>query len=343
MFFYLRSTLAIFSLCLILQSYSDAQTANTQTELVPQLEVKTTVINQDNLIHFGDLIEVDVVGSTEFDWRGTINPEGFLDGVDFVEEPILALCRDEESVAKDVAKGFEKILRNPQVVVKILDRSGRPISYLYGAVRTPQKFKLNREIRLNELIILSGGITEKASGEIQVIRSSFFDCSEQKIPVSVENPNLKVKQETGTKTFNIKISDLIKGTPEANPIILGGDIVTILEAEPFYIIGGVSNPRQINTASQMTLTRAIASAGGFSKDADIKNIIIFRKTGSERKLIEVDFAKIESKEVEDIILEKFDIVDVGQRGREKRRFSPVVRNSDNPEKRILQLPLRIIE
>jgi hypothetical protein len=27
------------------------------------------------LIHLGDLIEVDVIGSTEYDWRGAVNPK----------------------------------------------------------------------------------------------------------------------------------------------------------------------------------------------------------------------------------------------------------------------------
>ncbi|HRH42360.1 MAG TPA: SLBB domain-containing protein [Pyrinomonadaceae bacterium] len=266
-----------------------------------------------------------------------------MDGVDFIDEPIFALCRNGEEVAKDLVKGFSKMLRNPQVEVRILDRSGRPISYLYGAVKTPKRFKLSREIKLNELIILSGGITEKASGEIQILRSSFLDCNERKTAQTEENQNIKVKQEVGTKTLNIKISDLIQGKLESNPTILSGDIVTVLEANPIYVIGGVANPRQINSASKMTFTRAIASAGGFSKDADTKNIQIFRKENNEIKIIDVDLGKIESKEIDDILLEKFDIIDVGQRGREKRKIPPFVKNGDRPETRILQIPLRIIE
>ncbi|MDM7924023.1 MAG: hypothetical protein QUS14_17160 [Pyrinomonadaceae bacterium] len=32
------------------------------------------------LIHYGDLIDIDVVGSFEYDWRGTLTQEGFIDG-----------------------------------------------------------------------------------------------------------------------------------------------------------------------------------------------------------------------------------------------------------------------
>ena len=330
----------------IFQGVIFAQTENNSNDPKKNQNEKVEALinkNTEGLVHFGDLIEVDVIGSTEFDWRGTINPEGFLDGVDYIGEPIFALCRNEEDISKDLAKGFSKILRNPQVVVKILDRSGRPVSYLYGAIKTPQRFKLNREVRLNELIILSGGVTEKASGEIQILRSKYFDCIERKKSSDEQNQTVKIKQETGTESIKVNISDLIQGKKDANPLILNGDIVTIIESDPIYVIGGVTNPRQINSTTKMSLTRAISSAGGFSKDADTKNIQIYRKVNNERKSIEVDFAKIESKEAEDIILEKFDIVEVGQRGREKRKVPPVVKNADTSIVKTLEMPLRIIE
>ena len=31
--------------------------------------------DSQELIHFGDIIDVDVIGSTEYDWRGTLNAE----------------------------------------------------------------------------------------------------------------------------------------------------------------------------------------------------------------------------------------------------------------------------
>lgn len=298
-----------------------------------------------NLIYFGDLIDVDILGSTEFDWRGTLNPEGFLDAIDFIEEPVYALCRSEEAIAADVAKGFSKFLRNPQVVVKILDRSGRAVSYLYGAVKSPQRFQIERPVRLNELLIIAGGIDEKASGEIQIIRTNRLNCGngEPDNAESTGTVNIPVNQkEIGTKTFNINISDLIKGKGEANPVILNGDIITVAEAEPIYVTGGVANPRKINARSQMTVSKAIASAGGFTKNADLTNIVIYRRRKSESQIIEVDFEKIKANPSEDIVLQKFDIIEVAEKGSAKRKFSPVIKVFESGIKP-LELPLRIIE
>lgn len=301
-------------------------------------------------IHFGDLIDVDVVGSVEYDWRGTITPEGFLSGIDFVEEPIYALCRTEDDIARQVEKAYGKLLRAPKVVVRVLDRSGRPVSVLYGAVKTPQRFQIQRSVRLNELIILSGGITERASGEIQIFRPQYLSCQPEKKSDETKAASddekrtsfVSTRQDNGSTYINIKITDLLAGKTEANPLILTGDIVTILEAEPIYIIGGVANPKQISSRSQMTVSRAIATAGGLTKDADPAKINIFRRGGRENKIIEIDLDAIKAEKAEDVVLQAFDIVDVPQKGKSKRKFPPVIRATDG-EKNALNLPLRIVD
>jgi len=335
------------SICLVCLMFLKTSTVS-QTIPITSSNPENTSLNspakpRPDLIHLGDLIDVDIVGSTEFDWRGTLTPEGYLNGVDFVDEPIFALCRTESAVAADIIKGYQRLLRNPQVQVKILDRSGRPISYLYGAVKTPQRFKIQREIRLNELIIVSGGLTEKSSGEIQIIRSSRLNCEKTDSTENQESSTVKIKQEVGSETINIRVTELLKGDQQSNPLILNGDIITVLEAAPIYIIGGVVNPRQINTRSQMTVSRAIASAGGFVKNADQKNVTVYRKEKGEIKTFEVNFEKISSDSGEDFILQKYDIVEVRQNGSEKRKFPPLIRTSDLIENGLLDLPLRIIE
>jgi protein involved in polysaccharide export with SLBB domain len=74
----------------------------------------------------------------------------------------------------------------------------------------------------------------------------------------------------------------------------------------------------------MTLSRAIASSGGLTKDATEDKITIYRRVNGQPQIINADLAKIESKAAEDIPLMQYDIVDVGQKGREKRRFPPNV-------------------
>jgi len=304
-----------------------------------------------NLIHTGDVIDVDVIGSVEYDWRGTLNPEGYLNGIDFAENPIYALCRSEEAVAADVAKAFAKILREPKVVLKILDRSDRPPSVLYGAVKTPQRFQIKRSFFLNELIIVAGGLTERTSGEIQIFRQKNLSCRQlpkeefTKIAGSTENRErfVNASQNDGSEYINIRVSDLLNGKKGSNPQILSGDIVTVLEAESVYVIGGVANPKQISFRTQTTLSRAVAGAGGITKGGNAKNVTVYRREAGATKIIEADLEKIKAGANEDLILQPFDIVEVAQSGREKRKFPPVLKISEAGERKASNLPLRIID
>lgn len=339
-------------ICLQMNFYSQIPTATPENTQASLTEIQNkSLAEPEKVIHFGDVIDVDIIGSTEYDWRGRINPEGFLDGLDFVEEPIYALCRSEEAVAADVAKGYSKLLRDPKVSVRIIDKTGRPNSFLYGAVKTPHRFSLQRQVYLSELIVLAGGLTDKASGEIQIIRPSNLSCDsaegKQNLSANQEPPPRKisaaVKSDSGAKTLNIKIADLLKGDKNSNPIIANGDIVTVLESEPIYVIGGVMNPKQFNVSSKMTVSRAIASAGGLAKNGNAKRIYVYRRLVGETKVIPVDLELIKAEKAEDIVLQKFDIVEVEQSGAEKRKFPPVIKLNENTEKKSLEMPLRIIQ
>jgi protein involved in polysaccharide export with SLBB domain len=314
-------------------------------------EIKNQSDAELNLIHLGDLIDVDVLGSFEYDWRGTLTPEGFLNGLDSLENPVFGLCRSEEDVAREIAKSYSKFLRDPQVVVKILDRSNRPNSTLFGAVKTPQRFQIKRTVFLNELIILAGGFTEKASGEIQIFRPASLSCGEivppQNQTTETDNKSrerfISARQDNGSQFIDIRITDLLSGKKEANVQILAGDIVTVLEAQPIYVIGGVTTPRQIATRSQMTVSRAIAGAGGLAKNADATKITIFRRARNETKIIETDLDKIKAKLTEDIVLQAFDIVEVSQKGSDKRKYPPIVKIDDIGVENSTKLPLLIID
>ncbi len=346
-------------LCLALwQSPIFAQVPTVQDETKPT-EVQ---INEEDLIHQGDLIDVDVIGSLEYDWRGTLNPEGFLEqagkktelqfkGIDFLENPIYALCRSETDVAEEITKVYSKNLRDPKVVVKILDRSNRPLALISGAVKTPLRLQIKRAVYLNELIIISGGLTDTTSGEVQIYRPPELNCrnkiAERK--AATENAaessekNNTAGQSSESNFLNIKLKDLLSGKKEANPQILSGDVITVQKASPIYITGGVANPKQIASREQITLTRAVDSAGGLTKNADAKNIVVYRRENGETKIIEADLDQIKIEKTPDIALKAFDIIEVPQSGRGRSKFPPIINGADADEKNSLNFPLRIIE
>ncbi len=294
----------------------------------------------EDLIHFGDLIDVDVVGGFEFDWRGTLNPEGFLDGANSFGDPIYALCRSESEVAADLTKAFSKFLRNPTVIVRLIDRSNRAVVTLDGAVRFPQRFQLRRITHLRELIVMSGGLMDDASGDIRIIRPKSLTCA----PRNVDPHSSAIDGGpggNGAQLIDITVAELIEGNETSDPIIQSGDLITVQRAVPIYIIGGVNNPRPIYARSNMRLTRAIATAGGVARDGDAGNVTVYRRSEGGSTPFEIDLNKVTADGSDDIVLRAYDIVEVGQKGKPKRKASPVLRNLTQAGPRVL--PLRIVE
>jgi protein involved in polysaccharide export with SLBB domain len=312
-------------------SHTPAPVLIRSPEASPQ-PTPTPAANEADLIHFGDVIDVDVLGGFEYDWRGRLTPEGDLDGLQALADPIHALCRSESEVAADIVRAYSKTLRDPQVVVKIVDRSGRAVAMLDGAVRSPTRFRLLRPVRLRELIVAAGGLTDEASGQITIFRPADLSC------VSPTTP-----RDNAVQTINITISDLLAGKESADARILSGDLITVDKAVPIYVIGAVNNPRPIYSRAGMTLTRAIATAGGLAKGAVEQKVTVFRHENGDSKVVEADLEKIRTGASKDVELKAFDIIEVAFRGGATRKYPPAIITGDKRSQSGQELPLRIID
>lgn len=311
-------------------------TVLTQT---PTPSATPDIQNEADLIHFGDLIDVDFGGGSEYDWRGPLTTDGILDGLNEYS-PVPVLCRSETEIAADIARIYSQILRDPKVTVTIIDRSNRAVARLDGAVKTPMRFRFQRAAKLRELIIAAGGFTDDASGDIAIFRPGNLNCA---VKANEAAADPKSARDNGIQTISITISELLTGKESANPTILSGDIITVGKATPIYILGAVNNPRPIYTHSGMTLSRAIATAGGLAKGAVGQKITIYRRIGTQSTVIQADLEKIKNGELNDVDLKAFDIIDVAFKGREQRKFPPMIAAGDKKGRDINDLPLRIFD
>lgn len=289
--------------------------------------------NVETLVHYGDVLEIDVLGSIEFDWRGKLSDEGLLSGLPNLTAPISGLCRTETEIADKIAAAYKDILRQPEVVVRTLDRSTREHAVLFGAVRAPQRFQIERSVRLNELLVIAGGITDRASGEITIFRPANVSCAAVGKIVAESN------------TLKLKLTDLIEGKSESNPFVQSGDTITIEEAAPVYVIGGVAAPQRVLFRAGLTAARAVASAGGLNQTADGDKIFVFRrqKNRADLKIIELNYKKALKNAANDVALEPYDVVEAAQTGRAAGNRPPIVAALDSALPNTAQLPLRIIK
>lgn len=264
----------------------------------------------------GDVLDIRVFGQPELSTSNAqIDSEGNLSSLPFLETPISAKCRTDKQIQKDIAAAYAKFINNPQVSVRIAERNSRQPATVFGAVRQSARVEMKRKVRLNELIAVSGGFTERASGTIQILHTEPLMC-----PEPGEEEEAQPIDGTKIPLQIVKISELRSGKVEANPVIRPGDYVLVTEAEPVYITGAVAAPNGVYLRDQLTLTRALAMVGGTRKEAKLNEVLVYRQTpgSTKQEIIKVDVAAIRKNQKPDFLLQAYDVIDVP----EASMFSP---------------------
>jgi polysaccharide export outer membrane protein len=278
----------------------------------------------------GDVLDIRILDKSNLS-RDAVRVEGNgMIRMPLIDTEIQAACKTEGELAKEIAGRYLKFYRNPQVDVFIKDYRSVTVSII-GFVNEQGRFQLQRRIRLLELLTYARGPSTRAGQTINIVHSPpAIACQ----PVDSEPEDLA----TGFSSY--KLSDTLAGKPQANPYLRAGDIVTLPEADQVYVVGNVISPRAIPLSEPITLTQAIAMAGGVAKDSKKDKIrIVRREPGSQTKReIMVDLIAIEKKRAEDIALLPNDIVNV-----QTSEARSVLRSLiGGGAQSIMQLPVRVI-
>ncbi|MEP6743030.1 MAG: polysaccharide biosynthesis/export family protein [bacterium] len=259
----------------------------------------------------GDTVDVRVFGQPDLNAIVEVDSDGNISSLPFLEAPIPAKCRTDKEIQKDITKAYAKYLKNPQISVRVAERKSRQPATVFGAVRQPTRVTMQRKVRLNELMVVSGGFTERASGTIQIFHTEPVMCPQPgeealALPIDSSKAPLEI----------VKITELRSGKGQANPVIRPGDIVLVTEAEPVYITGSVVSPQGIFLRDQLTLSRALAMVGGARKEAKISDVRIYRQKpgATDQEMIRVDYSAIKKNQKPDFFLQPFDIVEVPEAG-----------------------------
>ena len=255
-----------------------------------------------------DVLDVRVFGQPDLSSTVEIDSDGNITSLPFLETPIRAQCRTEKEVQKDIAAAYSKYIKNPQVSVLVKERRSRQPSIITGAVRTPMQVVMMREVRLHELLTKAGGWTDRASGTIEIMHTQAPMC-----PADggvFQKATLAEKGNFGMALY--KINDLKAGKEEADPVIWPGDVVTVREGDPVYITGMVVRPTELIIRDKLTLTHAIAMAGGPLHMAKTNDIHILRQKEGGQDDLKFNLDAIRKGKDPDIELKPFDIVAVDE-------------------------------
>jgi polysaccharide export outer membrane protein len=293
----------------LIRAQEPQQTSAPSSSNSPALDVQGS---KQYLLGPGDVLDIRVFGQPDLSTpNAQIDSDGNLSSLPFLEKPIPAKCRTDKEVQKDIATAYSKFINNPQVSVRIAERLSRQPATVFGAVRVSTRVEMKRKVRLNELIAITGGFTERAAGTIQILHTEPLMC-----PEPGEEKDSEPIDGTKIPLRIVKISELRAGIVEANPVIRPGDYVLVTEAEPVYITGAVASPSGVYLRDQLTLTRALAMVGGVKKEAKLSEVKIYRQVpgSTKQEIIAVDVAAIKKNQKPDFVLQPYDVIEVPEAG-----------------------------
>src|SRR5678816_3618828 len=222
-----------------------AVTATPQQSLV-------AATNPDDRYRIGpsDVLDIRILNRPNLS-REAVRVEGNgMIRMPLIDSEIPAACRTEGELAKDISTRYARFYRNLQVDVFIKEYHSRQVAII-GAVNDQSRFELQRRIRLLELLTYAKGPAPKAGQTINIVHSTNTAACSQ---------DTQTDEVNAFSTF--RLSDVLQGDPKSNPYLEAGDIVTVPEADQVYVVGNVFMPMTIPLKEPITLTRAIAMAGG---------------------------------------------------------------------------------
>lgn len=299
-----RLGLIAVKILVLMFSLSVVQFAQTAVEINPFKE------NANYKIGVGDVLKVIVTKQELLSIDGVrVSNEGTI-RLPMLNESIPAACASESELASTITERYKKYLLNPQVYVAVKEFNANQVA-LVGSVITPGRIQLQRPMRLLELLTYANGPSLNAGKNIQIIRNS--NAKQCAFTISA-NPAKESSDEALQEVISISLAETLKGNDSANPFIQPGDIINIAEAEQSsaYVIGSVRSAVAVNLKEPVTLSKALAMAGGVAPDAQIEKIKISRQQPNSLTKTEliVNLKEINKRTREDVLLQANDIVDV---------------------------------
>lgn len=210
------------------------------------------------LVGYGDSLTIDV-------WAGQ-SREKNLSGTYFVfssghiEVPLLGKVNVGGKSLESITDGITKMLATqyivePHVSVSIKEYGSQTIHVL-GSVDRPGSFPLKGPMSLAEAIANAQGTDPNQKGDKEA----------------------KVIRNDGTMVV-IDLNTMF-AAGEGNISLRGGDVVYVTAGHFVVVNGVVKKPGTVPWRDGMTITEAIAEAGGMQREANTRSVYIIR--GSER-------------------------------------------------------------
>ena len=240
----------------------------------------------------GDLLDVEIIGHNDAPAPALVGPDGkiYFDLLPGLNVWGLTLRQTRDLLEK----GMGAYINHPRVAVTLHEARSQRV-WILGRVSTPGIYSLTAPTTLIEAISTAGGLaTSSLTGtteEVADLPHSFIMRRGKLLPINFQK--------------------LVANGDTSQNIYLEPDDLVFLPAaaqSEVYVIGAVMLPRPVVFKNQVTLSSAIATAGGLSPDAHPREVVIVRGSLTEPHFAKVNLTRILKGKDPEIRLQPRDIV-----------------------------------
>lgn len=299
-------------------SSSSAQESTDVERLARLWESRT---QHDSVIEYpigpGDVLEITVPAMEEIKSRTVrVTAEGSI-SLPFIGR-IQAEGLTEEGLAEQLRQRLKEYLRYPRVFIFVKEYNSRQVAVL-GAVVRPGLYNLTSgSENILDMISRAGGILPDAEPRIQLIPTVPLEADaarevRSKLPASAlpKDPASPILKKTEPIVIDVK--ELSYGGHQVylSLPVRPGDTIMVPGGAQVLVEGWVDKPGAFKMTPGLTVSGAVAAAGGVLYAADTSTVRVIRSARDGKKIsFTADLDKIKNGEMSDIILQGGDIVQV---------------------------------
>lgn len=249
-------------------------------------------VPQDYLIGPGDVLSINVFQVE------ALNTTTMVTSTGTIRMPLIGEVKVGNKSVREVEDTIRESLRkyivDPQVTVFIKEFVSRRVSVI-GQVKEPRIYEIKGRYTLLEALSAAKGLTENAAMSVHLSRRNLDG------------------------TINSMIIDLeellVKGDLSLNVTLQDGDVIFVPEAGTFFVEGAVRNPGSFKIKTTMTLSKALALAGGLRDYADQSRIKLIRVLNEGKRIVrEYNYNDVVLGRQEDPVIEDRDVIVVNTSG-----------------------------
>ena len=169
----------------------------------------------------------------------------------------------------------EELVNNPIIMVSpVLHETGVIVG---GAVNNPGRYPISPESStdIHRAIALAGGFTENADRQqVRLIRYKANIMKE-----NLSNDGTQQGNGTSSDAANIEIYDLSTNQPYREIRVAATDLVYVVPLSVIEVQGEVKTPGKLFVRDSVSITNALARAGGLTEEANLSSFVKVNKDG----------------------------------------------------------------